>query len=97
MQPILACWPTTVEEVQAVIRGAKFLGLKVRAAGATHTWTPLYSDKGQVVMYLGKLERSDGPRIELKQVNRILHVLFYWIQVSTQLLLGVVLVDYIQS
>lgn len=66
---ILACHPTKVEEVQAVIRGARKLGLSVRAAGRTHSWTPLFSDEGQVVMYVRDLQRPDGPQMELLLVS----------------------------
>ena len=66
---ILSVSPTTVEEVQAVVRAARQLGLRVRAAGRTHSWTPLFSDEGDIVMHVRDIKRPKGaPQIELTQV-----------------------------
>lgn len=62
--------PQSVEEVQSVIIGAKNLGLQVRAVGSGHSWSPLFPDEGNVLMYTKDIERPDGrPRIELLQVG----------------------------
>ena len=67
---IIAVRPTTVEQVQAVIRGARTLGLRVRAAGEKHTWTPMFADEGDIVIYVKDLQRPNGAaRIELEQVT----------------------------
>ena len=64
---ILAVYPTTVEEVQTVVRAARQLGLRVRAAGRGHSWSPLFADEGDVVMHVKDLKRSDGkPQIEIE-------------------------------
>ena len=74
MNEILAVKPTKVEEVQRVIKGARQLGLRVRAAGTKHSWTPLFSDEGDVVIYVRELERPDGAeRLELITVGQIIN------------------------
>ena len=70
---VLAVRPKTVTQVQAVVRAARTLGLRVRVAGSTHSWSPIFSDKGQVVVYVKQLERQDGPRIQLEKA-----VLYYY-------------------
>ena len=66
--------PETVSEVKAVIRAAGGLGLRVRAAGSGHSWSPLFADEGHVVMYMSKLQRPDGPRLELIQVSGLIDI-----------------------
>ena len=66
---VLAVRPQTVTQVQAVVRAAKKLGLRVKAAGSTHSWSPVYSDRGQVVVYTMGLLRPNGPIIQLHEVE----------------------------
>ena len=65
---VLAVRPQTVTQVQAVVRAARTLGLRVKAAGSTHSWSPVYSDRGQVVVYIKGLQRPNGPIIQMREV-----------------------------
>ena len=60
MDKILEVHPSTLAEVQKLIQSCRKLGLRVRAAGATHSWGPMFSDEGNVVMYTDKLTPIDG-------------------------------------
>ena len=46
------------------------LGMRVRATGVGHSRSPLYVDEGNILMDVRKLERHDGPRMELHQPVR---------------------------
>ena len=72
-QHVLAVKPQTVEEVKAVVKAAKGLGLRVRAVGSGHSWSPLFADEGHVSMYMTGLKRPDGPRMELIQVTILMN------------------------
>ena len=69
LQQILSVTPRTVSEVQAVIRASRRLGLRVRAVGSGLSWSPLFSDEDNVAMFVAKLQRPDGPQIEITQVS----------------------------
>ena len=67
---VLAVRPTCLEEVQAVIRAARKHRLRVRAAGTRHSWSPVFSDEGNVVLYTRDVRNPDGHNITLdKQVQ----------------------------
>ncbi|XP_065842913.1 L-gulono-1,4-lactone dehydrogenase-like [Oscarella lobularis] len=47
---VFAFFPDTIVDVQNVIRLALIAGLRVRSCGATHAWSDLYADEGQVLI-----------------------------------------------
>jgi len=57
--------PITIFQVRAVIRGARMLGLRIRATGAGHTRSPMYTDEGHIMMDVRGLQRHDGQEMEL--------------------------------
>ena len=70
MEKILAVHPSTLEDVKKLVVACRDLGLRVRPAGSTHSWGPMFSDEGQVVMYTDKLKPIDGEeRMSLWQVR----------------------------
>ena len=56
-----------------MVKAAKGLGLRVRAVGSGHSWSPLFADEGHVIMYMTGLKRPDGPRMELIQVTILMN------------------------
>ncbi len=66
---ILSVRPTQFEEVQNIVRACRQLGLRLRAAGATHSWSPMFSDEGHVLMYTNKLVPFDGDKMSLWTVS----------------------------
>ncbi|CAH1781335.1 unnamed protein product [Owenia fusiformis] len=61
--------PETLEQLQNIVKAARTLGLKVRCIGIAGSWTPLWADKGQILMDLKNLVRHDGPRLEMNPVR----------------------------
>ncbi|KAK3609796.1 hypothetical protein CHS0354_022658 [Potamilus streckersoni] len=57
--------PTTIQQVQRIIRVAAMMHMRVRATGKGHSRSPLYPDEGNIMMDVRDLTRFDGPRIEL--------------------------------
>lgn len=43
----------------------------MRCSGATHSWSPLFADEGQLLVDGKDLERQNGPKIQLNK--RIVH------------------------
>lgn len=41
--------------------------LQIRCHGATHSWSPLFADEGQILIDGNKLERQEGPKIQLNK------------------------------
>ncbi|KAK3609797.1 hypothetical protein CHS0354_022659 [Potamilus streckersoni] len=61
--------PTTIQQVQRIIRVAAMMQMRVRATGEGHSRSPLYPDEGNIMMDVRDLTRFDGPRIELMRPN----------------------------
>ena len=57
--PQVTFFPRTVEEISRIIKHAKAEGRRVRAAGMKHSWTDLFSNDGEYLMYLLPLEVTD--------------------------------------
>ena len=57
--PQTTFFPKTVEEISKVVLLAKNEGKRVRAAGMKHSWTDLFSDNNEYLMYLLPLEVTD--------------------------------------
>ena len=66
-QKVFTAYPECLEDVQCVLRAARREGLQVRATGKGHSWTPLFADEGNVVLYTGKIKRP-GEQIEMFRV-----------------------------
>ena len=58
-KPKITFFPRTVDEISRIIKHAKEEGRRVRAAGMKHSWTDLFSDDGEYLMYLLPLEVTD--------------------------------------
>ena len=56
---VLAATPTTLTELQATIRFARSANLSVRAVGSGLSWSPLYSDENQMVVYMKDVTYAD--------------------------------------
>ena len=52
-------FPKTADEISKVIKFAKRKGKRIRAAGMKHSWTELFSDNEEYLMYLLPLEVTD--------------------------------------
>lgn len=50
MPNVLAFYPTTIDDIQEIIRCADLAGKKVRSCGQTHSWSMLYADENQVLI-----------------------------------------------
>ena len=57
--PQVTFFPRTVEEISRIIQHARAEGRRVRAAGMKHSWTDLFSNDGEYLMYLLPLEVTD--------------------------------------
>ena len=58
-KPQITFFPRSVDEISKIIKHAKAEGKRVRAAGMKHSWTDLFSNDGQYLMYLLPLEVTD--------------------------------------
>ena len=58
-QPQTSFFPRTVDEISKIIKYAKEHGKRVRAAGMKHSWTDLFSDNDEFLIYLLPLEVTD--------------------------------------
>eukprot|EP00092_Neocalanus_flemingeri_P004988 GFUD01005364.1.p1 GENE.GFUD01005364.1~~GFUD01005364.1.p1 ORF type:complete len:633 (+),score=187.91 GFUD01005364.1:112-1899(+) len=57
--PKLTFFPKTIEEIQKVILFAKSEKRRLRAAGMKHSWSDLFSNTGEILMYLLPLSVTD--------------------------------------
>lgn len=68
---VISCSPISKEDIQKVIAAANEEGVKLRCAGTSHSWAPVFSDDHHILMRLGKV-RSDyghGAKIRLSNVS----------------------------
>ncbi|KAL3856381.1 hypothetical protein ACJMK2_011149 [Sinanodonta woodiana] len=79
--------PTTIQQVQRIIRVADMMQMRVRATGEGHSRSPMYPDEGNIMMDVRDLTRFDGPRMELMRPSS--ERPFYTVKVMT----GVYLYD----
>ncbi|KAI0843225.1 hypothetical protein F5Y06DRAFT_257215 [Hypoxylon sp. FL0890] len=56
--PSLTFVPSTSHGIQQIVKYAKTRGLKVRASGYRHSWSPMFSEDGQIVISTLGLYRS---------------------------------------
>ena len=57
--PKTTFFPRTVDDISRIIKHAKKEGRRVRAAGMKHSWTDLFSNDGEYLVYLLPLEITD--------------------------------------
>ena len=57
--PQITFFPRTVEDISRIIKHAKEEGKRIRAAGMKHSWTDLFCNDGEYLMYLLPLELTD--------------------------------------
>ncbi|KAK3598520.1 hypothetical protein CHS0354_005801 [Potamilus streckersoni] len=68
---VLSSKPKSLTELQTLISVAKSSGLKVRCAGTKHSWSPIFADQNQLLIYMDKMA-SDYPnnqRIFMEEVQ----------------------------
>ena len=58
-KPQTTFFPRTIDEISRIIKHAKEEGKRVRAAGMKHSWTDLFSNDDEYLMYLLPLEVTD--------------------------------------
>lgn len=62
--PSLTYIPSTSYGIQQIVKYAKTRGLRVRASGYRHSWSPVFSDDGQIIIStLGLIEATKLPNI----------------------------------
>merc|ERR1719167_1982031 len=57
--PILTFFPKTVKEIQDLVKYAGHQGRRIRAAGMKHSWSEVFSDSGELLLYLLPLAVTD--------------------------------------
>ncbi|KAI1100112.1 hypothetical protein F4804DRAFT_56386 [Jackrogersella minutella] len=63
--PSLTFIPSTSYGIQQIVKHAKDRGLKVRASGYRHSWAPVFSEDGQIIIStLGLYQATVLPNIE---------------------------------
>ena len=58
-QPQMTFFPKNVEEIRKVILFAKSLKKRLRCAGMKHSWTDVFSDTGEILIFLLPLSVTD--------------------------------------
>ena len=58
-KPKITFFPRTIEEISRIVKHAKEEGRRLRAAGMKHSWSDVFSDDGEYLMYLLPLEVTD--------------------------------------
>ncbi|KAJ8311429.1 hypothetical protein KUTeg_010784 [Tegillarca granosa] len=66
---VFAARPQNLQHIQTLVKYARDKKWRVRCAGRKHSWSPLFADEGQMLLYMDQME-SDYPNGE-----RILDVL----------------------
>ena len=72
---VLSVKPRSVEDVKKVVKAVSDYNsegrnqrLSIRCVGDGHSWSPLFPDDGNILMYTSELVPSSGKRISLKEV-----------------------------
>ena len=72
---VLSVKPRSVEDVKKVVKAVSDYNsegrnqrLSIRCVGDGHSWSPLFADDGNILMYTSELVPSSGKRISLKEV-----------------------------
>ena len=81
---VLAATPTTLTELQATIRFARSANLSVRAVGSGLSWSPLYSDENQMVVYMKDVAYPDLCKSRLRINQQVGSQMDPWFGFFTQ-------------
>ncbi|CAB3993012.1 L-gulonolactone oxidase-like [Paramuricea clavata] len=71
---VISVKPKTVEEVKKVVKAIKGYNtennqqVSLRCVGKGHSWSPLFPDDGNVLMFTSQLIPKSGERITLNEV-----------------------------
>ena len=76
--PQVTFFPRTIDQVSKIIKHARSEGKRVRAAGMKHSWTDLFSNDGEYLMYLLPLEVTDHLTFSRMDVNEAAAGLDEW-------------------
>lgn len=75
---VLSVKPKTVKEVQNVVKAAALIPqYKIRCVGDGHSWSPLFPDEGDILMYIENLVPDSKERIRLNEVHEMQHTNFF--------------------
>lgn len=66
---VLSVQPRSVKELQRVVVAAKHSGLRIRCLGRGHSWSPIFTNDGEICVYMRDVENEEGWRIKLNQVR----------------------------
>lgn len=76
---VLSVKPKNVKEVAKVVKAANSAAkadttgktpFTIRCVGDGHSWSPLYPDEGNILMYIADLMPANGQRIKLNEVSQ---------------------------
>ena len=59
LERVLAARPTNLAELQATVKFARSANLTIRAAGSSHSWSPLFTEENQMLVYVGDVTYDD--------------------------------------
>ena len=71
---VISVKPKTVEEVKKIVNAMNTYNtekneqISLRCVGDGHSWSPLFPDEGNILMYISQLKLKSGDRILLDQV-----------------------------
>ncbi|XP_023333091.1 uncharacterized protein LOC111704928 [Eurytemora carolleeae] len=77
-QPKLTFFPKTVEEIKSVIRYGRAEGRRVRCAGMKHSWSHMFSDDGEILVYLLPLSVTDTISFSRNGIHSMEKILKEW-------------------
>ena len=66
---VLSVQPTSVQEIQRVIIAAKACDLRIRCLGRGHSWSPIFTNDGEICIYMRNVQNEEGWRIKLNEVS----------------------------
>ncbi|CAG2205959.1 unnamed protein product [Mytilus edulis] len=68
--PVIASVPMTLDQLKRLLKVASEEKLSVRCAGSGHSWSPIFSDRNNVLIYMEniKSDYEDGSRIRISPV-----------------------------
>ena len=76
--PQVTFFPKTIDQVCRIIRHARKEGKRIRAAGMKHSWTDLFSNDGEYLLYLLPLEVTDHLTFSRMSTKKAAEGLDHW-------------------
>ncbi|KAK3099148.1 hypothetical protein FSP39_000135 [Pinctada imbricata] len=69
---VISCHPTNKEEVSIVIQAVnEYKGkVKIRCAGSCHSWSPLFADSNNVLIYVDKIKSDYEDKSKIRMSNK---------------------------